>query len=92
MYYFVLRVPLVYHMCMLNFVAVDCGSLSDPANGYVALSGTTIESLAKYRCNSGYILSYPAERTCLSSGLWSATAPRCEPEPICMKEGKCLLT
>ena len=89
MFCFVLLVSLVSHMCMLVIFTVDCGSLSDPANGYVShLGGTTFESLAEYRCNSGYILSYPAGRTCLSSGLWSATAPRCEPEPICMEEGK----
>ena len=66
---------------------MDCGSLSDPANGYVAhLGGTTFESQAEYRCNDGYYLSYPARRTCLSSGLWSATAPTCDPEPICKEK------
>ena len=74
-------------MAVLSFT-VDCGRLSDPANGNVTtLDGTTFESLAEYRCNKGYVLTYPASRTCLSSGLWSGMAPRCEPEPICVKEG-----
>ena len=65
------------------------GPLSDPANGNVTtLPGTTFESLAEYRCNEGYKLSYPAGRTRLSSGLWSGIAPRREPEPVCWKLGK----
>ena len=75
--------------CSLLLFAVDCGSLPDPANGIVnTLGGTTFESLATYRCNEGYVLSYPTSRTCLSSGLWSGAEPRCEPEPVCAKEGK----
>ena len=70
-------------------LAVNCGNLPDPANGNVTtLGGTTFESLAVYRCNEGYVLSYPAGRTCLSSGLWSGTAPRCVPEQVCGKHGK----
>ena len=67
---------------------MNCGNLPDPVNGNVSTpGGTTFESLAEYRCNEGYKLSYPAGRTCLSSGLWSETAPRCEPEPFCGKLG-----
>ena len=68
---------------------MNCGNLPDPVNGNVSTpGGTTFESLAEYRCNEGYKLSYPAGRTCLSSGLWSETAPMCEPEPFCGKLGK----
>ena len=63
--------------------------MADPANGNVTnLGGTTFESLAEYRCIDGYKLSYPAGRTCLSSGLWSGMAQRCEPEPVCGKHGE----
>ena len=71
---------------------VDCGRLSDPVNGTVTtLGGTKFESLASYRCDEGYVLSYPASRTCLSSGLWSGTSPRCDPETVCGKEGKLIV-
>ena len=68
---------------------MDCGELPDPANGKViTLGGTTFESLASYICNDGYILSYPAGRTCLSTCQWSGSEPECEPEPVCGKQGK----
>ena len=68
---------------------MDCGGLPDPANGKViTLGGTTFESLASYICNDGYILSYPASRTCLSTCQWSGSEPECEPEPVCGKQGK----
>ena len=70
-------------------MAVNCENLPDPVNGNVTtLAGTRFESLAEYRCIDGYKLSYPAGRTCLSSGLWSGTAPRCEPEQVCGRQGK----
>ena len=78
--------------CAILRFTVDCGKLSDPVNGTVTtLGGTTFESLASYRCNEGYVLSYPASRTCLSSGLWSGTSPRCDPETVCRKEGKLIV-
>ena len=78
--------------CVNLRFTVDCGRLSDPVNGTVTtLGGTKFESLASYRCNAGYVLSYPASRTCLSSGLWSGTSPRCDPETVCRKEGKLIV-
>ena len=86
------KIKWVYFFHLLTFcirLAVNCGNLPDPVNGNVSTpGGTTFESLAEYRCNEGYKLSYPAGRTCLSSGLWSETAPMCEPEPFCGKLGK----
>ena len=68
---------------------MDCGSLSDPANGFVTtLKGTTFESLATYTCNEGFVLSSTASGTCLSSGHWSFTAPTCQPDPECLPLGK----
>ena len=79
---------MIYNTCFKCFV-VDCGKLNDPANGGVTtIGGTTFESLASYSCNDGYILSYPVGRTCLSTCQWSGEEPRCEPEPVCGKQGK----
>ena len=38
-----------------------------------------VESLATYTCHPDYVLSYPATRVCMSTGLWSGTAPTCNP-------------
>ena len=60
--------------------SVDCGPLPDPTNGKVVTPiGTTLERLATYTCDDGYVLSQTGSRICLSSGQWSHTAPTCEP-------------
>ena len=56
---------------------VDCGSLSDPANGLVNVSTTVFNSTATYSCNDGYNLVGDTTRTCLPSGLWSDSSPQC---------------
>ena len=56
---------------------VDCGSLTDPANGAVSLTNTTYNSVATYSCNNGYNLVGDTTRTCQASGSWSETAPTC---------------
>ena len=55
----------------------DCGGLSDPANGDVAVANTTYGSVAQYTCNLDYALSGDARRECLSSGQWSGSEPTC---------------
>ena len=73
----------------MTSVLVDCGSLSDPANGSVTiLGGTTFESVATFSCDEGFVLSSTATGTCLSSGRWSFMAPTCEPDPECIPFGK----
>ena len=68
---------------------MDCGSLSDPANGFVTThGGTTFESLATYTCNEGFVLSSTGAGTCLSSGRWSFMAPTCESDSECLPFGK----
>ena len=56
---------------------IDCGSLDDPTNGEVSVSGTTLNSVATYSCNTGYTLTGDDMRTCLESGLWSGNVPSC---------------
>lgn len=57
--------------------AVDCGHPSGPPNGHVAVAEVSFGSVATYSCNTGYGLSGPATRTCLSNGEWSSSAPTC---------------
>ena len=58
-------------------LAVDCGDLTDPLNGQVALNSTTFQSVVAYECDSGFNLEGGMERTCQASGEWSGTAPTC---------------
>ena len=62
---------------MLSHVAIDCGSLVDPANGAVSVSGTTFNSTATYSCNTGYTLTGDDMRMCLETGFWSDSEPLC---------------
>ena len=64
------------------FTLVECGSLtlSDPANGQVTVTTTTLGSTANYSCSPKYqIGSYPL-RICRANGNWSETVPRCTSE------------
>ena len=56
---------------------MDCGALSDPANGQVNTTGTTFEQTATYSCNRGYNLVGGSTRTCQATGQWSGSAPTC---------------
>ena len=70
-----------YAYCLVLVTsAVDCGTLSNPANGMVSLSTTTYNSAATYSCNVGHILAGDYLRTCLISGLWSGSEPTCTGE------------
>ena len=62
-----------------NLTVVDCGNLTDPANGQVNhTSGTTFEQTATYSCNTGYNLVGDSTRTCQATGNWSGSAPVCQ--------------
>ena len=67
------------HDVFLILTVVDCGSLTDPANGSVThTSGTTFGQTATYSCNTGYNLTGDSTRTCQATGQWSGSAPTCE--------------
>ena len=58
--------------------AVDCGILTNPANGSVSHnSGTTFRQTATYSCNTGYILVGSSTRTCQATRRWSGSPPTC---------------
>ncbi|XP_078371653.1 sushi, von Willebrand factor type A, EGF and pentraxin domain-containing protein 1-like [Oculina patagonica] len=61
-----------------NCDALTCPSLSNPANGNVALSsGLALGSTATYTCNNGYRASFAATRYCQADGQWSGGTPTC---------------
>ena len=63
----------------LILAVVDCGNLTDPANGQVNhTTGTTFRQTATYACNIGYYLVGDSTRTCQATGNWSASAPTCQ--------------
>ena len=59
--------------------AVNCGTLSNPANGSVShTAGTTYGQTAIYSCNTGYNLMGSSTRSCQSTQTWSGSAPTCQ--------------
>jgi hypothetical protein len=58
---------------------VDCGPLTGPPNGSVALTTTTYGSTAIYSCGTEYTLSESVTRTCQANGSWSGSQPSCLP-------------
>ena len=59
--------------------AVDCGSLSPPANGVVVVGTTTLGSVATYTCNPSFVLLGGTQSIeCQENGNWSGETPTCE--------------
>ena len=58
---------------------MDCGDPPAPTNGTVLTpGGTTVDNIAMYSCDPGFIISYPGPRVCLSTGSWSGPEPTCD--------------
>jgi hypothetical protein len=55
----------------------DCPTVTSPSNGFVGTTGTTFGATANYSCQTGYVLSGAASRTCQADGTWSGTTPAC---------------
>ena len=63
----------------LHSTAVNCGTLTNPANGRVSHSaGTTFGQTATYSCNTGYTRVGVSTRTCQSNAVWTGSAPTCQ--------------
>ena len=61
---------------------MDCGSLTDPANGSVNhTAGTGLGQTATYSCNTGHNLVGDSTRTCQATGNWSGSVPTCQGRP-----------
>ena len=57
---------------------MDCGSLTDPANGQVDhTAGTSLGQTATYSCDTSYNLVGDSTRNCQATGNWSGSAPTC---------------
>ncbi|XP_055973137.1 sushi, von Willebrand factor type A, EGF and pentraxin domain-containing protein 1 [Sorex fumeus] len=75
--------------------AVSCGMPTIPENGGIDGSEFTYGSKVTYRCNKGHTLNGDKESSCLASGSWSHSPPKCvvvtcsNPESI--ENGKYLL-
>lgn len=66
-------------MYMMYLTVVDCGTLSNPANGQVSHTGrTTFGQAAIYSCDAGYNLVGNRTRTCQATGVWSGSEPTCQ--------------
>ena len=75
----------------LNHTALDCGALSDPANGAVdAADGTKLGATAVYSCDAGYSLTGASTRNCLCAGLWSGVEPTCDRKSLELAKGSSL--
>jgi len=62
-------------------VVIDCGPLSDPINGTVEFTISTIlGSQAFYRCMEGFLLNGNGVRMCQENGTWTGSDPTCERE------------
>ena len=67
------------HYVFLILTGVDCGNLTDPANGQVDhTAGTPFGQTATYSCNTGYNLVGDSTRTCQATGNWSGSEPTCQ--------------
>ena len=63
----------------LLLTVVDCGTLTNPANGQVShTAGTTFGQTATYSCDVGYNLVGDNNRTCQATGRWSGNTPTCQ--------------
>eukprot|EP00057_Strongylocentrotus_purpuratus_P020678 XP_011675152.1 PREDICTED: sushi repeat-containing protein SRPX2-like [Strongylocentrotus purpuratus] len=69
--------------CSFSFtvVVIRCGTISPPTNGIVSCTnGRSVGSVCQSSCNTGYLLSGSASRTCVRSGnsaSWSGSTASC---------------
>ena len=77
---------MLLHCCLLCWnvfilKVIDCGDLDPPPNGVVSYFSTTVNSIATYSCNTGYVFNGEnATSACMSSGAWSNVTVECKCE------------
>lgn len=55
-----------------------CSQALDLDNGYVNVSNRSINGVAAYTCNLGYVLVGSVQRVCQLGGTWSGNPPQCK--------------
>ena len=61
------------------YIVLDCGTLSEPVNGGIDLSGgTLVGAVAIYTCDPSFRLIGVESRVCQENGSWSGETPICE--------------
>lgn len=55
----------------------DCGSLEEPANGNMQLTGTLFGDVATFSCSIGFQLFGVDSITCGPEGQWTSAVPVC---------------
>ncbi|XP_053400538.1 CUB and sushi domain-containing protein 3-like [Mercenaria mercenaria] len=63
-----------------NVECISCEQLTNISSGATLVSSNGTFTTASYSCVSGYDLVGVSTRTCLSTGTWSDTEPRCKCE------------
>ena len=77
----------IHNIILIQFAHLlytGCGAPGLPLLGRVGLrlsyTNTTINSVAEYSCDTGYILIGNSIRMCQRNGNWSGHAPSCRNE------------
>ena len=70
--------------CCEFISVITCGFLTIPSNGNVRENGSSVDAVAKFTCNAGYVLIGASSISCQQDGNWSSQTPVCQ--------GKFLLT
>ena len=70
---------MVIVIALFSVLGIDCGSLDEPKNGLVLLSGTAENDIATYSCKPGFVLQPGGgnTRVCNHSRNWTGSVPVC---------------
>lgn len=68
-----------------------CNQPLEIDNGQVQVTNRTINGVASYICNFGFVLVGPSKLICQIGGTWSANAPQCKCEFV-IAQYYCLIT
>ena len=60
-----------------SIIAIHCGNLTVPSNGFLSSEKTIFNITVKFDCENGYMLIGESHLTCLLNGTWSNLEPLC---------------